>query len=578
LPLPLLLSALLVLIVACSGPSAAGSARRGGEAGGEVAQASRQSGRTLRLVLRTEPDGFAALRLETAGPGTRTPSRLLNAGLALPDAEERPLPYLAERLPQLNTPSWQVHPDGRMDTTYVLRPGLTWHDGAPLTAQDFAFSWRVYTTTDFGLANLQPHGLMEAIDTPDARTVVIHWKAPFPAAAALRGYGTGAASPVVFTALPRHILERPYEEQRAGFATLPFWGAEYIGLGPYRLERWEPGAYIETVAFGGHALGRPKIERIRVTFSADFNSTLANMLAGEVDMPVDDSIRLQEGLILRQEWAGRDGGTVLFLPRQWRVIQVQMRPEYATNRLILDARIRKALAHSLDRKSIVDSLFEGQAIISDTPFPPGDPTGTSVERLVTRYPYDLRRTEALMGELGIAREGDLYSTGEGRVSFEIKNIGSSQNDSERSIMAHGWRQAGFEIEERTFTPTEAQDGQARASFRGLHPVSIAQGESAMTYMVTAQVSRAETRWNGQNRGGWSNAEFDRLQDAFLTTLDPAERLTLLGQELAMLSEQLPLLPLYFNPGVVAYPSVVRGVNLKAGDGEVSWNVHEWELR
>jgi ABC-type transport system substrate-binding protein len=270
---------------------------------------------------------------------------------------------------------------------------------------------------------------------------------------------------------------------------------------------------------------------------------------------------------------------VLFLPRQWRVIQVQMRPELAANRLILDARIRKALAHSLDRKSIVDSLFEGQAIISDTPFPPGDPTGTRVERLVTRYPYDLRRTEALMGEAGIVREGEgPYTTGEGRVSFEIKNIGSSQNDSERSIMAHGWRQAGFEIEERTFTPTEAQDGQARASFRGLHPVSIAQGESAMTYMVSAQVSRAETRWNGQNRGGWSNAEFDRLQDAFLTTLDPAERITLLGQEIAMLSEQLPLLPLYFNPGVVAYPSGVHGVNLKAGDGEVSWNVHEWELR
>ena len=48
-----------------------------------------------------------------------------------------------------------------MATTYRLRPNITWHDGTPLTAQDFAFSWRVYTTPDFGLAGLQPHGLVD---------------------------------------------------------------------------------------------------------------------------------------------------------------------------------------------------------------------------------------------------------------------------------------------------------------------------------------------------------------------------------------------------------------------------------
>ena len=101
-----------------------------------------------------------------------------------------------------------------------------------------------------------------------------------------------------------------------------------------------------------------------------------------------------------------------------------------------------------------------------------------------------------------------------------------------------------------------------------NPVSIAQGESALTYLTTAQASRPETRWNGQNRGGWSNLEFDRLEDAFLATLDPDERVDLLGREIALLSDQLTAIPLYFNPGVLAYPSTLRGVSLKAGDGEV----------
>jgi peptide/nickel transport system substrate-binding protein len=557
---------------------------------GDGQPAASQPSRTLRIVLRTEPDTFAAVRLATAGPGTRTPTRLVNAGLALPDAAELPRPYLAESLPQLNGPSWQVLPDGRMETVYRLRPGVTWHDGRPLHAEDFVFAWRVNSTPDFGIAGLQPQSLMESVVADDAQTVRIRWRALFPEAGALRGYGSGAAQGRVFTALPRHLLERPYEEQRAAFPALPFWSSEYVGLGPYRLERWEPGAFIEAVAFDGHVLGRPKIERIRLTFSADFNTTLANLLAGEADMSVDDSIRLQEGLILQREWSprqaaagspdqsGRNPGSILILPRQWRVIQVQMRPDYAVPRLILDPRVRKALAHSLDRAAIGDALFEGQAIISDTPFPPGDPMASAVEASVDRYPLDARRTEQLMSEVA-SRGGDgFYATREGRVTLELKNIASAQNDAERSIIAHGWRQAGIEIEERAFTPTEAQDGQARATFRTLHPVSIAQGESALTYLTSAAAARPETRWNGQNRGGWSNPEFDRLDEGFRTTLDPTERTRHLAGAIALLSDQLPVLPLYFNPGVLAYPSALRGIDLKAGDGEVSWNVHQWEFR
>jgi peptide/nickel transport system substrate-binding protein len=573
----LILVPFVLLIIACSGPTSGTPAPRGTEPG-VAPPAAIQPSRTLRIVLRTEPDTFAAMRLATAGPGTRTPTRLFNAGLALPDAAEVGQPYLAERLPQLNSPSWQVLPEGRMETVYRLRPGVTWHDGRPLDADDFVFAWRVNTTPDFGIAGLQPHSLMESVVADDDQTVRIRWRALFPEAGALRGYGSGAAQGRVFTALPRHLLERPYEEQRATFPALPFWSSEYVGLGPYRLERWEPGAFIEAVAFAAHVLGRPKIDRIRLTFSADFNATLANLLAGEADMSVDDSIRLQEGLILQREWSPRNTGSILILPRQWRVIQVQMRPDYAASRLILDARVRKALVHSLDRAAIGEALFEGQAIISDTPFPPGDPMATAVESVVTRYPLDGRRTEQLMGEVAVKGGDGFYATAEGRVTLELKNIASAQNDAERSIIAHGWRQAGIEIDERTFTPTEAQDGQARATFRALHPVSIAQGEPALTYLTSSAAARPETRWNGQNRGGWSNPDFDRLDEGFRTTLDPAERTRHLSGAIALLSDQLPILPLYFNPGVLAYPSGLRGIDLKAGDGEVSWNVHQWELR
>src|SRR5436309_2696221 len=68
--------------------------------------------------------------------------------------------------------------------------------------------------------------------------------------------------------LPRHLLETAFNEyeqaqaSRETFLGNRAWATEYIGAGPYRLERWEPGAQLEGVAFDGHVLGRPRIDRL----------------------------------------------------------------------------------------------------------------------------------------------------------------------------------------------------------------------------------------------------------------------------------------------------------------------------
>src|SRR5581483_8882148 len=108
-----------------------------------------------------------------------------NATLGIKDAHGGALPYLAATLPTLDTPTWQVTPDGQLVTSYALRPNLTWHDGAPLTADDFAFAWQVYTSPQVGIANVAPQNIMAAVDAPDPLTVVIHWKRPYPNAAVL---------------------------------------------------------------------------------------------------------------------------------------------------------------------------------------------------------------------------------------------------------------------------------------------------------------------------------------------------------------------------------------------------------
>src|SRR5205814_1460333 len=91
-------------------------------------------------------------------------------------------------------------------------------------------------------------------------------------------------------ALPHHILEQPFAQLSAdAFAAHPYWTAEYLGLGPYRIEVYEPGAFIEAAAFDSYVRGRPKIDRIRVVYISDPNTVLANLLAEEVHIAIANS-------------------------------------------------------------------------------------------------------------------------------------------------------------------------------------------------------------------------------------------------------------------------------------------------
>src|SRR5207245_2214732 len=86
--------------------------------------------------LVSEPASLATRPFQQPGTALHVSRRLFNALPALIDDRAVPRPDLLEAFPELNTDSWRLFPDGRMETTYRLKPSLTWHDGQPLTADD----------------------------------------------------------------------------------------------------------------------------------------------------------------------------------------------------------------------------------------------------------------------------------------------------------------------------------------------------------------------------------------------------------------------------------------------------------
>jgi peptide/nickel transport system substrate-binding protein len=247
---------------------------------------------------------------------------------------------------------------------------------------------------------------------------------------------------------------------------------------------------------------------------------------------------------------------------------------------VLDLRVRRALAHAVDKDCINEALFEGSAIVSDTLIYPNTPNFAEADRRVMKYPFDVHRTARLMADAGYTRDAQgLYSSpAEGRLSFEIRVVASSEAEKERAIMADGWRRSGFEMAEGVFTVAQSRDGQAMATFPSLAAVGGAGGEEALIRYTTSSVVSSANRWTGNNRGGWSDPQYDAAVHSYLTTLDPIERGRHVAEAARILSEQLGVMALYFNPSVLAYPSSLQGVNARAATAELAWNVHEWQWR
>jgi peptide/nickel transport system substrate-binding protein len=510
--------------------------------------------RTVVIIVRGELPSLSGKPLVGFSGSLNPPVRIFNGMLDFVDEKEVAHPYLSEALPQLNSESWRVLPDGRMETTHHLRPNLTWHDGAPLTAEDFVFGLKVFATPELGVSGSKPFRQMQEIAAPDPRTVLIRWKEPYPDAAQMD---------TTFHALPRHVLEQPYQValtsgDTAGFANHSFWTVDYVGLGPYKVDRWEPGAYLEATAFDGHALGRPKIDRLRLLPIADPSTALANMMSGDAHYIADFVIDYEQGQALEREWAVRGGGTVFFAPVLIRMVQIQFRPEYASPKAVLDARVRRALAHGFDVPGALDVFTGPHGVATYTMTSPRADYYPAIERAITKRPYEPRTLQRLLEEAGFARGSDgLYHPASGeRFQLDLWTTGGAVFERENRIFADSLRQAGVDVTPQVMSPARLRDAEARAQLPGFF-ISGAGSDRLAEYSMDA-IPRLENRWNGNNRGGWENAEYDRLWRAHNATLDKNERIQQIAQMERILNENVGSIPLFFTVVVTANTGNLKG--------------------
>jgi peptide/nickel transport system substrate-binding protein len=410
------------------------------------------------------------------------------------------------------------------------------------------------------------------VSAPDPRTVLIRWSELYPDAASIRDAD--------LEPLPRHLLAAELEGSSPDvFVNLPYWGREFVGHGPYKLAGWEPGSSIEGVAFDGHALGRAKIDRVIVRFISDENTMMTALLAGGVDIAMDNALRFEQAIVLRRDWEREGKGTVLLDPSQPRLTNIQFRPDLVNPRALLELPVRRAVAHSVDKNAINEGLFDGQVPLADQFLSRTTPYFAELDRSIVKYPYDLRQTEQLMAEAGYRKAGDGAYVGAAgdRFAFEHWVIAGSQNEKQSAIMADGWRRAGFEVKEYAIPAAQSTDGQVRATFPSLSSVATGGGERNLNFLASVQIPTPANRWRGNNRGAWSSPRYDELWQAFNTTLDRSARTQQAIQMMRIATEDVAMFFLFHSPNVTAFVTGLRGPEIGTPDTLSNWNIHEWDF-
>jgi peptide/nickel transport system substrate-binding protein len=318
---------------------------------------------------------------------------------AVHDAMVKPMPGAAAA-PSI-AEKWSASEDS-LSYDFILRPGVTFHSGEPVTADDVKFSFERY----HGFSHNLMKERVAAVEIPDARHVRFRLKKPWPDF--LTFYASVTAAGWV---VPRKYVEKVGEE---GFKKAP------IGAGPYRFVSFNPGVELVLEAFDQYWRKPPSVKRLVFKVIHDESTRLAALKRGEVDIAYSirgelaDELQHVPGLTLKP--AVVQGTFCLSFPDQWDAKS----PWH-------DERVRRAASLAIDRKGTNDALTLGHSLISGNPIVPDS------YEFFWQPPapiYDPDQAKKLLAEAGHPQG---FDAGDYNCDASYANIGEAVVDNLRSV-------------------------------------------------------------------------------------------------------------------------------------------------
>jgi peptide/nickel transport system substrate-binding protein len=470
-------------------------------------------------------------------------------GLVTNDERLNIIPVLAAELPTLANGGVVLRPDGGMDVTWKLRPGVRWHDGAPHSSADVQFTVNAINKGDWKPESVDGFDRISSVETPDSLTAVVHYRERY--APYLLQFVRGT--------LPKHLLDGRSIDAATDYNRKP------LGTGPYRVAEWKTGEYILLEAAPNYWRGAafPKIKRLLFRFLPNTTTRINQLKTGEVQMvalvPWDKVRELRGQRSLRLNEVVGNGYEHVTLNQQHF-------PAFA------DPAVRRALAHAVDRDLIVASLLDSLVQVVNGPIQPLSP---AYEPNVMTYAYDPVRAQAILDSAGWTRGRDGIRTNGGRrLAFTlITQSGFAIRENVAQALQQQFRKIGVDMQIRLI------DGTSISSlwFKGDFDAMLHWWQQGADPELTLFFAKDRMPPRGRNINYLSDDSLTTMLYASDREIDVAKRYILLQQAQQRLSVLVPELPLYNTAKVDAVPATLRGFTGNPTNAGPFWNVHTWSF-
>jgi peptide/nickel transport system substrate-binding protein len=466
------------------------------------------------------------------------------------DENSKPIPSLVS--------SWEVSPDGRLWVFHV-RKGVKWHNGQELTGDDILFTFQAlqsgtlgsfYQKNIAGNANILETGLRNG----DPYTFFVRLAEPT----------YQILDTLTFPVLPRSVYQSAeyMTNRKTDTSMIP------VGTGPYRVDPAHPydGASLRLVRNDSWWNGTPYIDSILAKTYAT-NEEVRNAFNKREVHLVDTMV------VYANTNTNLNNAThYKYLTQSYEFLALNNESP-----LFADKSIRKAIAYAIDRKDIISKVYLNNAETVDVPIPSNSWLYDSTYRI---YDYDPDRARKILTDAGWADsdgDGVLDKTTDGRktdLSFTI--LTNNDNDFRRdtvSLIAEHLALVGFKVQ------TELVGWDQLQNERMLNH----QFDAVLTgyYLDYVHDLRFALHSNQIGTGlnnfiRYRSPELDSLLDTAAKAYTEDERKAVYQKIQQHITEELPLISLYFRTGSLLVDNRVHGIG-KIGELSLYRDIKDWYL-
>ncbi len=467
--------------------------------------------------------------------------------------------------------------------TYKLKSGVKWSDGTDFTSADVKFTFEYCTDPEGGCAQITKFEGIESIDTPDAQTVVINFKAPTPYPFAAFG---GLENPV--------IQKAQFENCKGAAApTCTEQNFNPIGTGPFVVTEFRPNDVITLAANENYRdPAKPAFATVNFKGGGDATGAARAVLeTGEFDYAWN--LQVAPDVLAQMSEAGKGEVLTSFGPSVERIMLNHTNPDPALgpderavvrpHPFLQDPAVYKAMSLAVDRVLLAEIGYGkgGQVTCNWIPAPAAYNSST-----FSCDTQDIAGANKMLDDAGIVdtngdgvREKDgvemkvLYQTSTNRIRQDYQ-----------ALVKDWWSQIGIETELRNIDASVFFGGDAASpdTFQKFYSdvemyTNTFSGTDPQAYLANLLCDKAPSpasQWQGENIARFCMPEFDALWQTLSETSDLEERAAI-GQQLNdMAIENGAMIPLTHRGDISARSVTLEGVRMNSWDSEL-WNIADW---